>query len=56
MHLQIFDRIKVKLYASDSFPLEIKSRMLVTRGDMDEYEAALQAQQKKSAELEKLAA
>ena len=56
MHLQIFDRIKVKLYASDGFPLEIKSRMLVTREDMDEYETVLQSQQKKSAELEKLVA
>ena len=52
--LHVFDKVQVKLSASDSFPLEIRSRLVLSRDDAVEAEAILDASAKKQAELEKL--
>lgn len=46
--------MQVKLSASDSFPLEIRSRLVLSREDAIEAEALIEASAKKQAELDKL--
>lgn len=35
----VFDRIRVKLEATDTFPMEISTTMLITQDDMEDYQA-----------------
>ena len=35
--LHVFDNLKVKIWASDSFPMEIRCHLLITESDMLEY-------------------
>lgn len=55
INLQVFDKVKVKLFASETFPLEIKTQILLTREDEAEYEETLAAQEKKQGELDQMA-
>ena len=52
MNLQVFDKVKIKLFSSETFPLEIKTKMLMTREDAAEFEEVLETQQKKQIELD----
>lgn len=48
----IFDRVKVKLYATDTFPMRIESKLMITEDDMKEYDEILQKQFEKQAQLD----
>lgn len=37
----VFDRIKIKVRATDTFPMEIASSLLITQEDIEEYESML---------------
>jgi len=51
---RVFDRAKVKLEATDSYPLEINCQLLITEEDMEEYEQVDLQQKEKLAELRRL--
>ena len=33
----VFDRVKIKIEATDSFPMEIATVLMITKDDMDEF-------------------
>lgn len=37
----IFDKIKVKLYATDTFPMKIECKLMITEDDMADYNRIL---------------
>ena len=43
----VFDRVKIKLEATDTFPMEISSTMLITQEDMIVYQETLTKQELK---------
>jgi len=51
---RVFDRVKVKLEATDSYPLEINCQLLITEEDMEEYEQVDLQQKEKLKELRQL--
>lgn len=42
---KVFDKLKVKLTTSDSFPLKLDVKMLITEEDYEEYETVKAAQE-----------
>ena len=50
----VFDRVKIKLEATDTFPMELSSTMLITQDDMQVYQEILAKQEQKQRELEKM--
>ena len=50
----VFDRIKIKLEATDTFPMEISSTMLITQEDMTTYKEILAQQELKQKELDQM--
>jgi hypothetical protein len=48
----IFDRVKVKLYATDTFPMKIECKLMITEDDMKEYDETFQKQSEKQTQLE----
>ena len=54
LSLNVADKIKVKLEASDKFPLEIKPKLLFTSEDLEEYDKIKKEQIEKMLQLDKL--
>jgi len=48
----VFDRIKVKVQTSDTFPMELVCQLLITTEDMETYNKILADQNLKQKELE----
>ena len=48
----IFDKVKVKLHATDTFPMKIECKLLITEDDMKEYDEVLQRQAEQQSQLE----
>jgi len=48
------DRVKILVEASANYPMEIKSELLITVDDMEEYERVLAAQTEKLEQMDEL--
>lgn len=51
---RVFDRVKVKLEATDTYPLDISCQMLITEEDMEVFAHTDALQTEKLAELNKM--
>ena len=52
--LSVMDRVKILVEASANYPMEIKSELLITVDDMEEYERVLAAQTEKLEQMDEL--
>jgi len=50
----VFDRIKIKVSATDTFPMGIASTLMITLDDIVEYEAILAEQNQKQKQLDEM--